>query len=693
MKRTEYNEHMRNIKCSENFKAKMERMLSDAPQEMHEYEDSVQGVERAKRFNVSRFATLAAALVIVGGGVGMGLKGMKNMRITNPMYGTEQSVSGFPYSELKELHNAQQIHGGINWENHNEEIMEQLVQTFDSRTGDMSNMQLDTLFEFFDMDEWYSVDHKDMSETNGKSKLEITLSTDGDKSSYIFRIFDDGQAYFTKNGDSSSEYCYKFDENTFIRYRELLRMNDNDELYSSVKNKNIHYLFLGNIENYNTERKGFTADISDATNNSMKDMLLDIVKFNSYSEIEFSEVESKLNGKFVCIGYDDTDGSEFNSIIITDRGELIFCNNNEDVKSFVYDVGTDFYEKMKKLAENNEGTGSHDYEIVQQEIINEIIDKYIREETMICVNSQLLIDGMYQNYISQCVDVENIEEVKDKMKSIQWEKCDNMLAHTDEYKDSVRQYLWETVFFNDKGLLYNDAEFCYRPVNAEDVEELVEMLYSNVKTLSPEMRLMMSLSEGFNFSNVKGSYSAIHEVPTEVSETGESYYVQSKGTIYADKSIYGIIAEGEGYELESNEPRRYCYISYADDDRVCYDEARGEGVSTAHYDGRRENMLHEFDYFGMYKKIVNLLDSHLEFDDWECLNEGYDIGVNDTVVRNYAFTWTEDNIEKTMNVFVDEQGKLIKYNLTDKDGKVTEQFELHDDCVFDSDDFEIPEMY
>lgn len=702
MKLTEYNEHIRNIKCSEEFKAEMEKKLSLESHETHEYEDSVHGVERAGKFNVSRFAALAAALVIIGGGVGFGIHGIKNIRITNPMYGEEQAESIFPYSELKDLHNGQQVHGDIKWENHNEKITEQLVQSMDSRTGPMSDIQLDTLFEFFDMDEWHSVDPRDMSDR--KSNLVIILHPDGYERFtgvyYLFQIYENGDAYFIKYDMSDdslsnhivSEYCYMFTEDTFIRYRELLRMNCSDELYSSVKNMNIHYLFCGNMEYNNIESSGLTSDVSDETKNSMKDMILKAVKSSSCSEIDYPEVEYKLNGNFVTVGYDDnTEGAKMNSILVTDRGEMIFYNNNEDAKSLVYDVGTDFYEAMKNLVENNKGTGNYNYEIVQQDIINEIIDENIKAETFISINSPLLMEGINQKYISEAVTAENIEEVKNKMKSVQWEKCDDILAYTDEYKDCVRQFLWGTVCFNDKGLLYNGAEFCYRPANKEDVKELVNMIYSNTDKLSPEMKLMMSLSEGYNFSNLKGSYSALHEVPAEISETGESYYVQSEGTIYIDKSIYGIIAEGEGFELKTNEPRRYCYIEYAADNKVRYDEARGEGESTAHYNGELSNDFHELNYFVMYRGLVNFLGSHLGIDEWECIQDGNES--NDTGLINYAFTMTENNIKKTINIFVDEQGKLIEYILIAEDGHTIEKFELHNDCVFDSDDFAMPDTY
>ncbi len=318
--------------------------------------------------------------------------------------------------------------------------------------------------------------------------------------------------------------------------------------------------------------------------------------------------------------------------------------------------------------------------------VSSFIDENINNNMQIKINSQLLIEGIDSDCISESVSVDNLEEVKAKMESIQWEKCDPLILDTDEYT-STKEFLWKTVELNDKGLLYNGTEYCYKAVNSEDAEELNEMLSLN---MSPEMNLMISLKEGYKFRNMSGTYSALHTVPAEASETGESYLVTSKGTISVNKDIDGVMAEGDGKELGSNDKRRYAYLRYAND-RVRYDEAHGEGESTAHYDGRE--LLPELDYINIYKRIVSKIADHIN--NMQCIHAGEELGENGEKLNtyNYAFTWTEDNEEKTMNVVVDEQGRLIKYILLAEDGHTLENFELEDDRIFDADDFEMPDMY
>lgn len=318
--------------------------------------------------------------------------------------------------------------------------------------------------------------------------------------------------------------------------------------------------------------------------------------------------------------------------------------------------------------------------------VSSFIDENINNNMQIKINSQLLIEGIDSDCISESVSVDNLEEVKAKMESIQWEKCDPLILDTDEYTSS-KEFLWKTVELNDKGLLYNGTEYCYKAVNSEDAEELNEMLSLN---MSPEMNLMISLKEGYKFRNMSGTYYALHTVPAEASETGESYLVTSKGTISVNKDIDGVMAEGDGKELGSNDKRRYAYLRYAND-RVRYDEAHGEGESTAHYDGRE--LLPELDYINIYKRIVSKIADHIN--NMQCIHAGEELGENGEKLNtyNYAFTWTEDNEEKTMNVVVDEQGRLIKYILLAEDGHTLENFELEDDRIFDADDFEMPDMY
>lgn len=70
MDQKEYRYHLDNIKCSDEFRKKMEKALASEPGKIEEYEDSVSSVERIHTSVFKRYAAMAAALVLVCGAAG-----------------------------------------------------------------------------------------------------------------------------------------------------------------------------------------------------------------------------------------------------------------------------------------------------------------------------------------------------------------------------------------------------------------------------------------------------------------------------------------------------------------------------------------------------------------------------------------------------------------------------------------------
>lgn len=70
MDQKEYRYHLDNVKCSDEFRKKMEKALASEPEKIEEYEDSVSSVERIHTSVFKRYAAMAAALVLVCGAAG-----------------------------------------------------------------------------------------------------------------------------------------------------------------------------------------------------------------------------------------------------------------------------------------------------------------------------------------------------------------------------------------------------------------------------------------------------------------------------------------------------------------------------------------------------------------------------------------------------------------------------------------------
>lgn len=80
MRPNEYDDLLKKIKCSDEFRSRMQEKLSSEPIEMTDYEDSVSGIEVAPRHSWGRFAALAAAFVLVCGAVGGGVYHFNKMK-------------------------------------------------------------------------------------------------------------------------------------------------------------------------------------------------------------------------------------------------------------------------------------------------------------------------------------------------------------------------------------------------------------------------------------------------------------------------------------------------------------------------------------------------------------------------------------------------------------------------------------
>ena len=233
MKRTEYSEFIEKIKCSDSFRAEMEKKLSAVPKEKIEYEDIVQGVERVPKFNSSRFGALAASLILIGGCAGLGMHGMNIIQETDSSTMESQEESSFPYSELMDMYKSQQVQGDIKWDEYNDSADEEFTAARETGTQPMIDSQTSALFDLFENTEWYPIDKKDMSDEKEIDNIKFVLHPDGYENFtgvyYIFQIYRNGDAYFIKYDTSDdslsdhivSEICYMFTEETYEKYKAL----------------------------------------------------------------------------------------------------------------------------------------------------------------------------------------------------------------------------------------------------------------------------------------------------------------------------------------------------------------------------------------------------------------------------------------------------------------------------------------
>lgn len=90
MRKDDYKLHLDKIKCSDEFRRKMEELLSAEPQET--YAESVTTVERAGRINIQRWSGLAASAVLLLGIGGVAVHTMKDAPEVPPTHSGESDA-------------------------------------------------------------------------------------------------------------------------------------------------------------------------------------------------------------------------------------------------------------------------------------------------------------------------------------------------------------------------------------------------------------------------------------------------------------------------------------------------------------------------------------------------------------------------------------------------------------------------
>lgn len=213
MKQSDYRKSLDNIRCSDEFRQKMEERLSAARTESHEYADSVSHLERAPRLNTGRIAAAAAAFVLIGGTAGTvyyTATKLPEVTMTEP---EEDITNEMPFPELKAGFEASELRAYASIYDPNEHCHEE----------DMDSSQLDKLFAFFDSLNWTESENPETYDGTEYMWIEFRLNTE---EAYVFFMYEDGSARFIKcDGDyfdPSEEYRYQFAPEDFLCLNDLL---------------------------------------------------------------------------------------------------------------------------------------------------------------------------------------------------------------------------------------------------------------------------------------------------------------------------------------------------------------------------------------------------------------------------------------------------------------------------------------
>ncbi|MBR5683879.1 MAG: hypothetical protein IKW96_11510 [Ruminococcus sp.] len=199
MKRDEYNNFLRKVKCSDDFRSRMQEKLSAPTIEVHEYEESVSGTDViTSRHNWGRIAAMAAAFALVCGAVGGGA-----YQLARYNFKTEESTNintdekASVYSKLK-----------ANKDSYNAEI-----KLWEDLSGDIyskSDIDKDKIFEYLDhFDMSKGIEADDFTSTLRGIKIFFNGTDSKAKGvTYSFELFDNGELRLTEKVKSEERVSY-----------------------------------------------------------------------------------------------------------------------------------------------------------------------------------------------------------------------------------------------------------------------------------------------------------------------------------------------------------------------------------------------------------------------------------------------------------------------------------------------------
>ena len=223
MRPNEYNDLLCKIKCSDEFRSRMQEKLKEAPATEAEYEETVSGTEViTQKSRWGRFVAAVAAVVLIGGIAGGGAYHFAN--INDDTNVEENQVDDSILYELKENKNDYDAKI-IVWNSTNDNSY---------ATVDVNKDQFFSYME--NNDAYFELPY--VSEYSGNNSISVVFTpVDPDKRDllYQFELFDNGTFNWrkTENGkESIAYYCY---EDGNHHYNEMGQMFVGNEVMEEMR--------------------------------------------------------------------------------------------------------------------------------------------------------------------------------------------------------------------------------------------------------------------------------------------------------------------------------------------------------------------------------------------------------------------------------------------------------------------------
>lgn len=263
MRTNDYNDLLKKIKCTDDFRSRMQQKLSSASVETTEYADSVSGTDViTAKHRFGRAAALAAAFVLVCGAVGGGayhLARINNKTEESTNINTDENAS--VYSRLKA--NKELYHGDLVFKQDSEIKLHSSGLDIEPFISYMDKFDTDNMIDAEDFDETgrsITIDfYEKKCDEEFAAKLEQAANDETinrislyDEASYNFTLYNNGCYTMTDNEYNRTTYhCFTDGEKVFNDILEIYTDGETVEQFNNVSKTEMMTALQKGFDNYN----------------------------------------------------------------------------------------------------------------------------------------------------------------------------------------------------------------------------------------------------------------------------------------------------------------------------------------------------------------------------------------------------------------------------------------------------------
>lgn len=505
MRKDDYKLHLDKIKCSDEFRRKMEELLSAEQEEI--YAESVTTVERAGRINIQRWSGLAASAVLLLGIGGVAVHTMKDAPEVPP---THSGESDAPIAATGDKSNDEAGEYYFSFENNTYYRLAMGVE------GELPDELAEKLIERIN------------SGIKREYDKEITAENDIQEAKYDINLFEHDSVPNTECKDYVFTICSDTDE---------------DLLYK-VSNNNIIFIADNGEESLYFGDKDLYGDINKTIAENIFSYDWKVVN-DKYSE-EYSKLLNKYRDEIVR---SDLELGDDIIVLDTNLPFITHANKNGTIQVYysigigseifpvTYQAPVEFVTAVYELMDENYAIDLSPEPMNIKEKLNSVLSNPDFNE-----NSDVFY-GTGQGQFSKGFDIGKAGEVGGDeliklLADYEWVPAED----SDYMRSDFIRISYQSEFdligisVNDKGELYDNEEgVLYRAENA-DISALQEQ-FQRLLRVNDEVRTAYNLcTRADNFTTLESEVSIYYN---PLDETGENKPVNCTGMLYLKNQTYG----------------------------------------------------------------------------------------------------------------------------------------------------------